>query len=93
MSWSPQQIRNLRLRLGWSLAEFGRHLGGSVREVQLWENGELNIQPEKINLLIQLVAQVERNAQRLQQEPMAEMVMERDALAQVTHDHILFMKS
>lgn len=92
MSWSPKQIRNVRLQLGWSLVEFGRHLGGSVKQVQMWESGELPLGPEATHRFVQLVAQVERNAQRLVQEPMAEMVMERDALAQVTHDHILFLK-
>lgn len=93
MNWSPQQIRNLRLRLGWSLVEFGRHMGGSVKQVQMWESGEMSLTAEAANRFIQLIAQVERNAERLVHQPVAEMVMERDALAQVTHDHILFLRN
>lgn len=86
MNWTPKAIRELRLRLGWSAAEFGRRMGCSVDLVHRWENGTMELDPEAANQMHHLFAQVEHAAQRISQLPLAEMVMDREQLSQVTHD-------
>ncbi len=88
MEWTPKAIRQLRLRLGWSAAEFGRRLGCSVDLVHRWENGEMALDPEAANTMHHLFAQVEQTALRTSQLPLAEMVMDREQLSQVTHDFV-----
>lgn len=88
MTWDCQQIRGLRLRLGWSAAELGRRLGCSAELVLRWESSEETPDAEVFNQLSFLVAYVEQNALRLTQIPLAEIVMERDHLAQITNDMV-----
>lgn len=35
----PEEIKQLRQRLGWSLGKFGRHFGVTPQAVFKWENG------------------------------------------------------
>ena len=44
--WTPTEIRNLRLQLGWSAAEFCRHFGCSSEVVLKWERGDLPPSPD-----------------------------------------------
>ncbi len=88
MTWDCQQIRSLRLRLGWSAAELGRRLGCSADLVMRWESAKARPDAEVFNQLSFLVAYVEQNALRLTQFPLAEAVMEREHLAQVTNEMV-----
>jgi len=88
MTWNCQQIRGLRLRLGWSAAELGHRLGCSAELVLRWESSEELPDAEVFNHLSFLMAYVEQNALRMSQIPLAEMVMERDHLAQITNDMV-----
>lgn len=88
MDWDCQQIRGLRLRLGWSAAELSRRLGCSVELVLCWEKSEGRPDAEVFNQLSFLVAYVEQNALLLTQIPLAEAVMEREHLAQITNEMV-----
>ena len=86
MSWNPQQIRTLRLQLGWSAADFGRRMACSVDMVLSWEAGDATPDIEMRNQFIFLANYVEKNARRLAQQPYADELMHKEQLAQVTHD-------
>ena len=86
MKWSPQEIRSLRLQLGWSAADFGRRLGCGTQIVMKWENGEIQPDPEMRNQFHYLNNFAEQNALRLARTPHAEALMNQEQLAQVTHD-------
>lgn len=88
MNWAPNQIRRLRLRLGWSAAELARRLGCTVDLVISWETGEVEPDPEMHHHLGYLYACVEYNSYRILQVPMAEKIMQESSLAQVTHDTV-----
>jgi transcriptional regulator with XRE-family HTH domain len=88
MTWSPSDIRCLRLRLGWSAAELGRRLGCSAQQVMNWECGDHHPDAEVFNQLSFLGTYVEQNAARTAQIPMAEDVMTREHLAQITNDMV-----
>ena len=38
--WTPDKIRSLRLRMGWSAAELARRFGGQADLITRWELGE-----------------------------------------------------
>lgn len=88
MEWNAQEIRGLRLRLGWSAAELGRRLGVSVVRVMEWEAATSLVDSESINHLCFLRAFVEQNSLRVQQMPLAEVVMNKEQLLQVTHHRL-----
>lgn len=51
---TPEDIRELRKRLGWSLAEFGRHFGVSPQAVLKWERGDARPSDFALATMIQL---------------------------------------
>ncbi|MGE0762544.1 MAG: multiprotein-bridging factor 1 family protein [Bdellovibrionales bacterium] len=86
MKWSPQEIRCLRLQLGWSAADLGRRLGCTTQIVMQWECGDIKPDPEMQNHFHYLSNFVEQNALRLARTPHAEALMNQEQLSQVTHD-------
>jgi len=51
---TPKGIRELRKRLGWSLAEFGRHFGVTPQAVLKWERGKARPSDFALATMIQL---------------------------------------
>lgn len=51
---TPIGIRELRKRLGWSLAEFGRHFGVTPQAVLKWERGDARPSDFALATMIQL---------------------------------------
>jgi transcriptional regulator with XRE-family HTH domain len=51
---TPKGIRELRKRLGWSLAEFGQHFGVSPQAVLKWERGKARPSDFALATMIQL---------------------------------------
>ncbi len=39
MNWTAEKITELRLGLGWSVADFSRRFGATCATVQSWESG------------------------------------------------------
>lgn len=85
MRWGPSEIRELRLRLGWSAAEMARRLGCSVHLVLTWEAGQNRPDVEVHRQFAFLQSWVEENSARITQSPLAEVVLSREHLAQVTN--------
>lgn len=83
MEFSPSDIRNLRLRLGWTAAELGRRMGCTVRLVMDWESGATNPSGDVLNQLRYLHAHTEQIAMHVAQGPLAEVRMTEEKLAQV----------
>lgn len=40
MNWSAEKITELRLGLGWSVADFSRRFGATCATIQSWEAGQ-----------------------------------------------------
>ncbi len=46
--WTKERIKDLRLRLGWSVAEFSRRLGCVADLVIDWEKGLITPSPDDL---------------------------------------------
>lgn len=52
----PEEIRYLRKYLGWSGADFAKHMGATPESISRWENGKLAMSPQADRLLRMMVA-------------------------------------
>ncbi len=89
MDLNHREIRTLRQRLGWSLAEMARHMGCTTQMVQAWEDGTAQPDPEVMNQLHYLNFHVDRKSHMVAQIPLAEKEMESRGVAQLTHRDLL----
>lgn len=86
---SPEDIKQLRQRLGWSLAEMARRMGCSVETVAAWEAGHQSPDGEVISQLEYLESHLRSYSERILQTPLAEKVMHDDRLSQLTHRDLI----
>ena len=89
MSFNGPQIRTLRQRLGWSLAEMARRMGCKTALIQKWEASESAPDSEAINQLRYLANHAESNSELIAQKPQCEKEMEERRMAQLTHRDLL----
>jgi len=89
MSLNSTDIRTLRQRLGWSLAEMARQMGCTMALVQSWETGAARPDADGLNQLRYLRDHVESKSQVLSQTPLAEKEMESRKVAQLTNRDLL----
>lgn len=89
MSLNQNEIRTLRQRLGWSLAEMARQMGCTTDLIQAWEKGDCRPDPDGLNQLRYLRDHVESKSHTLSQVPLAEREMESRNVAQLTHRDLL----
>lgn len=89
MSLNGSDIRTLRQRLGWSLAEMARRMGCTTVLVQAWEDGSSRPDNESLNQLRYLLGHVESTSQQVAQFPIAEREMDSRGVAQLTHRDLL----
>lgn len=64
----PDDIRELRQRLGWSLAEFGRHFGVTPQAVLKWERGTARPSDFALATMIQLNRRLDKISENRKQE-------------------------
>lgn len=64
----PDDIRELRERLGWSLAEFGRHFGVTPQAVLKWERGNARPSDFALAAMIQLKRRLDEISEKQKQQ-------------------------
>jgi len=84
-----QEIRTIRQRLGWSLAEMARQMGCSTQLIQDWESGAHVPDPDAINQLLYLADHVDNNSVLMAQKPVVDVEIEVRRLYQLTHRDLL----
>lgn len=89
MSMSGKEIRILRQRLGWSLAEMARQMGGSVELVNSWETNAAQPDSESLNQLKYLKDYVDLNSDYISNTPAVEIEIAERGLAQLTYRDLL----
>ncbi len=89
MNFKGPEIRNLRQRLGWSLAEMARRMGCGTETIAKWETEALVPDADALNQLSYLRNYVEVSSDQTAQRPIVEKEMEARALAQLTHRDLL----
>lgn len=89
MQLTGQEIRTLRQRLGWTVAEMARRMGCTTDLITQWEKGVQLPEPESMNQLKYLRDHAESNSERILQDPAVEIRMETGRLSQLTHRDLL----
>ena len=81
--WTKQNIKSLRMRLGWSQADLARRLNCSSADVDLWETGEILPNPRVANELILIAKHADACSDEIHTSPLAESLCDRKALVQI----------
>ncbi|MCB0341858.1 MAG: hypothetical protein H6626_14705 [Pseudobdellovibrionaceae bacterium] len=89
MNWSPEKIRELRLRLGWDLCQFSRRLGVDTEIVRSWEQGEERPYKECLREMNQLHMYAEQNSEHTACQPLADTLMQEYSLDQITISEVV----
>lgn len=87
-SWNKEEIKSLRLRLGWSQADLARRLSCASTDVEAWEKGEITPAAGVINAMFLLVKQADVCSHEVHVSPLAESHCDQHALAQVEFSEI-----
>lgn len=83
MIWTPELIKSLRRRLGWSRAELSRRVGVKAEVIAAWEDGSRQPDSESCNQLLSLDSHVQKYSQSLASDPLAETYLEQNRLNQI----------
>jgi transcriptional regulator with XRE-family HTH domain len=86
--WNSAEIRQLRLRLGWSQAELARHLGCRQQTVSEWETDAYVPQNAYSKLLDLLKEHSQVHSDQVRRRPVAEVMMKEVGFSQITGDEI-----
>lgn len=89
MSFTGPDIRTLRQRMGWSLAEMARQMGCSTALIQNWEAGTSMPDNDALNQLRYLSNHCEKYSELIKQKPQVELEMETRRVGQLTHRDLL----
>ena len=90
MDWNSEQIRQLRQRCGWSVAEMARHLGCRTDTVQNFEGGRELPDPEVCHQFENIRSCCESNAATTMQLALADQQIEGRGLDQICRDDFEF---
>jgi len=86
--WSAQDVRELRWRLGWSQAEFARHLGCRQQTISEWETGVYEPQNAYSKLLSHLEGESDLYVSRIKIEAVADALLNEHNCSQITHTEV-----
>lgn len=70
--WAAEEIKNLRLRLGWPAAEFARYFGAKSDLIINWERGAIAPTAQDILQLDRLSFHAESYSQQIERQPAAD---------------------
>ncbi|MCB0414093.1 MAG: helix-turn-helix transcriptional regulator [Bdellovibrionales bacterium] len=88
VEWSGAKIKELRLSLGWSVAELARRLSCSTDLICEWERSDSQPDQEMKVQLNSLQMIVEKNRELVSKRVQAEFLMVQEGLDQVHHDDL-----
>jgi transcriptional regulator with XRE-family HTH domain len=86
--WSAGEIKILRLRLGWSTADFSRRLGCTSQTITSWELDLAAPTADDERQLDRLAFYIESYSQQLAIEPLAEIFLREEGLCQVHQEQV-----
>lgn len=88
-TWTGARIVQLRRRLGWSRAELSARLAVTTVVLETWEKGEAWADADSANHLLYLQALIDVHADKVHQQPVAEMILSRRNLNQINRVELL----
>lgn len=86
MKWLPNEIKALRLRLGWTQAELGRRLGFAQNVIESWESASSKIPETVFADLAALEGHLNNYSTTLANLSLAEQFLKDRAMAQTKGD-------
>jgi len=90
--WTAIEIKGLRLRLGWSAADFSRRFGCLSDVILNWEKGVQTPSSDDERQLDRLAFYLESYCEMVLREPIAEQVLKAEGLDQIHLDHLLLRR-
>lgn len=81
MPWSGYEIKTIRLKLGWSQADFGRRLGLTRQQVEDLELGRLPVDPELDQTLYFLNQGIKKLRSTVRAQPLQEQRQQTQAVS------------
>ena len=87
-TWTQQNIRQLRLRMGWSRTDMARRMRCSAEEVEMLEEGLKEIDSNLKSELEILLRQADVCSDEVRFAPSAEDKCDRDALQQIEFSRV-----
>lgn len=88
MAWTPEEIRSLRKRLGWSHSDLARRLGVGKDAVQEWEKGTLSPCRESQQDLHAIHYLMRNCSLEMSVRAVADALLEQNGLEQITSSQI-----
>ena len=86
--WTKENLRSLRLRLGWTRSDLARRLGCSQEHVASMEDGSLKIDLSAQGELQVILRHAEACSDEVKHTPACENEMDRSALEQVEFSRV-----
>jgi transcriptional regulator with XRE-family HTH domain len=86
--WTKENIRSLRLRLGWSKSELAFRLHCSPEQVTAWEDDGRSIDASTTSALELILRQAEACSDEVQFTPAAENQCDQRALGQIDFSRV-----
>lgn len=86
--WTTEDIKMLRLRLGWSAAEFSRHFGCLADLILAWERGSQIPSPDDELQLERLDFHSESYCEQVLRAPAADRLLRQMQLTQICQTDI-----
>ncbi len=86
--WLAGDIRNLRLRLGWSGADFARFFGATPDLVAKWERNEKAPSSDDVLQLDRLSFYAESHSEQIERQPVADRYLDEMGREQIHSDTI-----
>lgn len=86
--WNGENLRKLRMSMGWSKSDLARHLQCRSEDVIMWELGERRIEVSFIGDLERLLLQAEVLREEVRVTPIAEQQCETNALEQIEFSRV-----
>lgn len=87
-TWTAQKIKSLRLRLGWSSADFSRRFGCTCEVTMDWERGVCPPTPTDILQLNRLEFYLESYCEQIARSPVADFAMSSRHLQQIYQNDV-----
>lgn len=83
------EFREVRLRLGWSLAEMARRMGCHQSLILKWESNHKTPDQETIRQYMSLRSHVDEQAERMRQMPLAESFLKGEHRSQCSQEELI----
>ncbi len=83
MTWNPEKIKDLRLRMGFSSSQLAQKLNCDCTDIHNAEAGEHRFSAEQLSMLNLLFNQAEACSLEISEAPRAEQILEKNELMQI----------